>query len=51
MDDAKVLIASAAMKILPVDNLDEAARLVVKLSNIIGLARSAKLDINFEMPI
>lgn len=39
------------MKILPVDNLDEAARLVVKLSNIIGLARSAKLDINFEMPI
>ncbi|KAK7601670.1 hypothetical protein V9T40_009111 [Parthenolecanium corni] len=51
VDDAKVLIASAAMKILPVDNLDEAARLVVKLSSIVGLARSAKLSVNFEIPI
>lgn len=51
VDDAKVLIASSGMKILPVDNLDEAARLVVKLSNIVSLARDAKLDINFEMPL
>ncbi|XP_019871334.1 succinate--CoA ligase [ADP-forming] subunit beta, mitochondrial [Aethina tumida] len=51
VDDAKVLIASSGMKILPVDNLDEAARLVVKLSNIVSLARSAKLDINFEIPL
>lgn len=51
MDDAKVLIASSGMKILPVDNLDEAARLAVKLSSIITLARSAKLDVNFEMPL
>ncbi|CAG9825542.1 unnamed protein product [Phaedon cochleariae] len=51
VDDAKVLIASSGLKILPVDNLDEAARLVVKLSSIVSLARDAKLDINFEMPL
>uniref|UniRef100_A0A1B6FWG5 Succinate--CoA ligase [ADP-forming] subunit beta, mitochondrial n=1 Tax=Cuerna arida TaxID=1464854 RepID=A0A1B6FWG5_9HEMI len=51
VDDAKVLIASSAMKILPCDNLDEAARLAVKLSSIVGLARAAKLDVNFEMPL
>lgn len=51
VDDAKVLIASSGMKILPCDNLDEAARLAVKLSSIIGLAKSAKLDVNFEMPL
>uniref|UniRef100_A0A6P7F9N4 Succinate--CoA ligase [ADP-forming] subunit beta, mitochondrial n=1 Tax=Diabrotica virgifera virgifera TaxID=50390 RepID=A0A6P7F9N4_DIAVI len=51
VDDAKVLIAASGLKILPVDNLDEAARLAVKLSNIVSLARDAKLDINFEMPL
>jgi len=51
VDDAKVLIASSGMKILPVDNLDEAARLAVKLSSIVSLARDAKLDVNFEMPL
>jgi len=51
VDDAKVLIASSGMKILPCDNLDEAARLAVKLSSIVGLARAAHLDVNFEMPL
>lgn len=51
VDDAKILIGSSGMKILPIDNLDEAARLAVKLSSIVGLARSAKLDVNFEMPL
>lgn len=51
VDDAKVLIAASGFKILAVDNLDEAARLVVKLSNIVSLARSAKLDVNFEIPL
>merc|ERR1719228_1204429 len=32
VDEAKVLIASSGMKILPVSDLDEAARLAVKLS-------------------
>ena len=51
VDDAKVIIARSALKILPVDNLDEAARLAVKLSNIIRLARDVKLDVNFEIPL
>ncbi|KAL1140942.1 hypothetical protein AAG570_000870 [Ranatra chinensis] len=51
VDDAKVLIASSGLKILPCDSLEEAARLAVKLSSIVGLARAAKLDVNFEMPL
>ncbi len=51
MDEAKVMIGSSGMKILPVDNLDEAARLAVKLSNIIGIARDAKVDVQFEIPL
>jgi len=51
VDDAKVLIASSGLKILACDNLDEAARLSVKLSNIVSLARDAKLDVKFEIPL
>jgi len=51
VDEAKVMIGSSGMKILPVDNLDEAARLAVKLSNIVGIARDAHLDVNFQLPI
>ena len=45
------MIGSAGLKILPVDNLDEAARLAVKLSNIMGLARAAHVDVKFEIPL
>merc|ERR1711874_563110 len=48
VDEAKVMIGSAGLKILPVDNLDEAARLSVKLSGIMNLARSAHLGVKFE---
>merc|ERR1719242_1321262 len=51
VDEAKVMIGSSGMKILPVDNLDEAARLAVKLSNIVGIARDAHLNVNFQLPI
>merc|ERR1712158_108550 len=51
VDEAKVMIGSSGMKILPVDNLDEAARLSVKLSSIMNLSRSAGLGVKFEMPI
>merc|ERR1712156_82710 len=44
VDEAKVMIGASGMKILPVDNLDEAARLAVKLSNIVGIARDADLN-------
>lgn len=51
VDEAKVMIGSSGLKILPVDNLDEAARLVCKLSNIMAVAREAHLDVKFEIPI
>jgi len=51
VDEAKVLIANSGLKILPCDNLDEAARLAVKLSSIVSLAKAARLDVQFEMPI
>jgi len=51
VDEAKVLIATSGLRILACDNLDEAARLAVKLSGIVKLASSAGVDINFEIPI
>ncbi|KHN87171.1 putative succinyl-CoA ligase [ADP-forming] subunit beta, mitochondrial [Toxocara canis] len=51
VDDAKALIAQSEMRILACDNLDEAARLVVKLSSIVELARSALVDVKFELSI
>merc|ERR1712193_245969 len=41
VDEAKVMIGSSGMKILPVSDLEEAARLSVKLSKIVALARDA----------
>merc|ERR1719461_832463 len=47
VDAAKVLIASSGMKILPVNDLDEAARLAVKLSKIVEIAKEAHVSIKF----
>jgi len=47
VDEAKVLIASSGMKILPVNDLDEAARLTVKLSKIVEIAKEAHVSIKF----
>merc|ERR1712241_96256 len=46
VDEAKVLIASSGLKILPVSDLEEAARLVVKLSKIVEIAKETPLNIN-----
>jgi len=51
VDEAKVMIGSSGMKILPVDNLEEAARLAVKISMVVGIARDADLNVNFQLPI
>ncbi|CAG2115770.1 unnamed protein product, partial [Medioppia subpectinata] len=51
VDDAKTLIATSGLRILACDNLEEAAKMVVKMSAIVGLARSASVDVNFELPI
>merc|ERR1711874_142531 len=47
VDEAKVMIAAAGLKILPVSDLDEAARLAVKLSKIVEIARDAHVLVNF----
>merc|ERR1711963_1150085 len=47
VDEAKVMIGSAGLKILPVDNLDEAARLSCKLSKIVEIAKEAHVSIKF----
>ncbi|XP_067848671.1 succinate--CoA ligase [ADP-forming] subunit beta, mitochondrial-like isoform X2 [Heptranchias perlo] len=51
VDDAKALIASSSLKILGCDDLDEAAKMVVKLSEIVSLAKEARVDVNFQLPI
>jgi succinyl-CoA synthetase beta subunit len=51
VDDAKALIANSKMRILACDSLDEAAKMVVKLSSIVELAKAAALDVKFELSI
>ncbi|KAK0404735.1 hypothetical protein QR680_017601 [Steinernema hermaphroditum] len=51
VDDAKALIANSKLRILACDNLDEAARMVVKLSSIVQLAKQASVDVKFELSI
>ncbi|VUZ43685.1 unnamed protein product [Hymenolepis diminuta] len=49
VDDAKAIIESSGLKILACDNLDEAANMVVKLADIVALARQAAVDVKFEL--
>jgi len=51
VDDAKALIAASPLKILAIDNLDEAAKMVVRLSDIMSLAEQASVDVKFELPL
>ncbi|KAM3853824.1 succinate--CoA ligase [ADP-forming] subunit beta, mitochondrial [Vipera latastei] len=51
VDDAKVLITDSRLKILACDDLDEAAKMVVKLSEIVTLAKQAQVDVKFQLPI
>ena len=42
-----MLIASSGLKILPVSDFGEAARLAVKLSAIMTIAKDAHVPVNF----
>ena len=48
MDEAKVLIGASGMKILPVSDLEEAARLAVKLSKIVEIAKEVEINVQFK---
>ena len=50
VEEAKEMIKKSKLRILPRDDLDEAASLAVHLADIVKLAREAKLDVNFEFP-
>merc|ERR1712079_645067 len=47
VDEAKVLIASSGLEILPVSDFEEAARLAVKLSAIMTITKDAHVPVNF----
>ena len=48
--EAKELIANSGLRIVSVDDLDQAASRVVQLSKIVDLARKAKINISFDPP-
>lgn len=49
VNEAKELIRKSKLRILPKDDLDEAAMLSVHLSQIVHLAREAHLNVLFEL--
>lgn len=51
VEDAKALIAASNLRILACDNLDEAAKMVVRLSDIVDLAMGMGVDVKFELPL
>lgn len=50
VEEAKEIIKKSKLRILPRDDLDEAASMAVHLADIVHMAREAKLDVNFEIP-
>lgn len=50
VEEAKALIAAAGLRMLACDDLDQAAKMVVKLSEIVQLARSIPIDVSFQLP-
>ncbi|CAD5210528.1 unnamed protein product [Bursaphelenchus okinawaensis] len=51
VSDAKALIANSKLRILACDSLDEAAKMVVKLSSIVELAKEASVQVDFQLSI
>jgi len=51
VNEAKHIIANSDMKILSCDNLDEAAKLATNLSDILDLAQSSNVEVNFSLPM
>lgn len=51
VEDAQALIHASNMRIHARDDLDEAAQMAVKVSQIVSLAKSADVAVNFELPI
>ncbi|KAI8429906.1 hypothetical protein MSG28_000384 [Choristoneura fumiferana] len=50
VNEARKLIAESGLRIVPRDDLDEAAALVVQLSEIVALAKKAGVEVRFDIP-
>lgn len=50
VDEAKALIKNSKLRIMPREDLDDAANLAVHLAQIVHLAREVNLDVKFEIP-
>lgn len=51
VDDAKALIAASSLRILACDSLEDAAKMVVKLADIVTLAQQVAVHVKFELPL
>jgi succinyl-CoA synthetase beta subunit len=51
VDEAKRLIQESGLRIFSCDDLDLAASKAVNLSQIVGMARKANVEVSFELPI
>jgi len=51
VSEAKALIEKSNMRIISCDDLDEASRKAVQLSNIVVMAKKAHIHVSFELPI
>jgi len=51
VEDAKVILNTSELKTVPSDNLDNAAKMAVKIASIMSLAKDAKMDVTFQLPI
>ncbi|VDK46144.1 unnamed protein product [Cylicostephanus goldi] len=50
VEEGKALIVKSNLRIVSCDNLDEAAKMAVKLSDVVKLARDDHLDVKFQTP-
>jgi len=51
VDEAKDILESSGLRIIAAEDLDDAAQKAVKVTNIIEMARQAKLNVSFELPL
>ena len=51
MKEGKELIEKSNLRIISCDDLDDAARKAVQLSNIVKMAKKADLHVSFELPL
>ncbi|KAL4219731.1 beta' subunit [Mactra antiquata] len=51
VEDAKAILAASTLRMFASDDLDQAAKMAVKLAGIVSLAKEASVGVTFELPI